>query len=119
MELTDIRELYRNRENYMGKEVTVGGWVRSNRDSKNFGFLVINEGNCCLYIDVFHSPEYFFVYIWSNPYHKEEGCQGYAVDDLLSCNSFKHSRSTHLADYVRSQGNHELYCKLYLSYRGR
>ena len=44
MELTDIRELYRNRENYMGKEVTVGGWVRSNRDSKNFGFLVINDG---------------------------------------------------------------------------
>ena len=44
MELTDIRELYRNRENYIGKEVTVGGWVRSNRDSKNFGFLVINDG---------------------------------------------------------------------------
>ena len=44
MELTDIRELYRSREDYIGKEVTVGGWVRSNRDSKNFGFLVINDG---------------------------------------------------------------------------
>ena len=44
MELTDIRELYRRREDYIGKEVTVGGWVRSNRDSKNFGFLVINDG---------------------------------------------------------------------------
>ena len=44
MDLTDIRELYRNREQYIGKEVTVGGWVRSNRDSKNFGFLVINDG---------------------------------------------------------------------------
>ena len=44
MELTDIRELYRNREDYIGKEVTVGGWVKSNRDSKNFGFLVINDG---------------------------------------------------------------------------
>lgn len=44
MELTDIRELYRNREAYIGKEVTIGGWVRSNRDSKNFGFLVINDG---------------------------------------------------------------------------
>lgn len=44
MELTDIRELYRNRENYVGKEVTVGGWLRSNRDSKTFGFIVINDG---------------------------------------------------------------------------
>ena len=44
MNLTDIRELYRSRENYIGKEITVGGWVRSNRDSKNFGFLIINDG---------------------------------------------------------------------------
>ena len=44
MELTDIKELYRNRGEYIGKEVTIGGWVRSNRDSKNFGFLIINDG---------------------------------------------------------------------------
>ena len=44
MELTDIKELYRNRGEYIGKEVTIGGWVRSNRDSKNFGFLMINDG---------------------------------------------------------------------------
>ena len=43
MDLTDIKELYRNREAYMEKEVTVGGWVRSIRDSKTFGFIVINE----------------------------------------------------------------------------
>ena len=44
MELTEIRELYRNRETFTDKEVTVGGWVRSNRDSKTFGFIVINDG---------------------------------------------------------------------------
>lgn len=44
MELTEIRELYRNRESFTDKEVTVGGWVRSNRDSKTFGFIVINDG---------------------------------------------------------------------------
>ena len=37
MQLTEIKELYRRKEEYIGKEVTVGGWVRSNRDSKNFG----------------------------------------------------------------------------------
>ena len=44
MELTDIRNLYRETEKYLEKEVTVGGWVRSNRDSKTFGFIVINDG---------------------------------------------------------------------------
>lgn len=44
MNLTDIKELYRNKAAYADKEVTVGGWVRNNRDSKNFGFLVINDG---------------------------------------------------------------------------
>ena len=44
MELTDIRDLYRDREKYIGQKVTVGGWVRSNRDSKTFGFMVINDG---------------------------------------------------------------------------
>jgi len=44
MNLTDIKELFRDTAAYADKEVTVGGWVRSNRDSKNFGFLVINDG---------------------------------------------------------------------------
>ena len=44
MNLTDIKELYRNTENYIDKEVTVGGWVRSIRDSKTFGFIVVNDG---------------------------------------------------------------------------
>lgn len=44
MNLTYIKELYRNLSFYVDKEVTVGGWVRNNRDSKNFGFLVINDG---------------------------------------------------------------------------
>ncbi len=44
MELTTIRELYRSREEYLGKKVSVGGWVRSVRDSKAFGFIVLNDG---------------------------------------------------------------------------
>lgn len=44
MELTSIRSLFRNKDEYIGKEVTVGGWIRSIRDSKTFGFIVINDG---------------------------------------------------------------------------
>ncbi len=44
MECTTIRELYKNTDAYVGRKVTVGGWVRSNRDSKAFGFLVLSDG---------------------------------------------------------------------------
>lgn len=44
MDLTEIRELYRNKEEYIGKQITVGGWIRSIRDSKTFGFIVVNDG---------------------------------------------------------------------------
>ena len=44
MELISVREIYRNREQYLEKEIEVGGWVRSIRDSKTFGFIVLNDG---------------------------------------------------------------------------
>ena len=44
MDLIEIRELYRNRETYIGKKITVGGWIRSIRDSKTVGFIVVNDG---------------------------------------------------------------------------
>ncbi len=45
MELTTVKEIYRNREQYLDKEITVGGWVRSVRDSKAFGFIVLHDGS--------------------------------------------------------------------------
>ena len=44
MDLVTIRELYKNQEDYINKKITVGGWVRSIRDSKTFGFIVVNDG---------------------------------------------------------------------------
>ena len=45
MKLTTVKEIYRNREQYLDKEITVGGWVRSVRDSKAFGFIVLHDGS--------------------------------------------------------------------------
>ncbi len=44
MELISIREIFREKEKYIGQTVTIGGWLRSVRDSKTFGFLVVNDG---------------------------------------------------------------------------
>lgn len=57
MELVTIRELYRNKENYLGNTISVGGWVRSNRDSKAFGFLVVNDGSFFETLQIVYSGE--------------------------------------------------------------
>jgi len=44
MDLLSIREIFRNKDQYLNKEVEIGGWVRSVRDSKTFGFIVVNDG---------------------------------------------------------------------------
>ncbi len=44
MELTNIRDLFRGQQQFADQQVTIGGWVRSNRKSKAFGFLMVNDG---------------------------------------------------------------------------
>ena len=44
MELISVRDLFKHTADYAGKTVTVGGWVRSIRASKQFGFIVLNDG---------------------------------------------------------------------------
>ncbi len=44
MNLVTIKNLYRNTDKYIDQTVEIGGWVRSVRDSKTFGFIVVNDG---------------------------------------------------------------------------
>ena len=45
MELTTIRGLYKETDKYAEKKVRVGGWVRSIRASKSFGFITLSDGS--------------------------------------------------------------------------
>lgn len=40
-----VKDLFRSLSDFEGKTVTVSGWVRTIRDSKNFGFIEINDGS--------------------------------------------------------------------------
>lgn len=40
----DLIEIFKNKK--IGEEVTVEGWIRSNRDQKNFGFIDFSDGTC-------------------------------------------------------------------------
>ena len=45
MECTLIKQLYKNIDKYNEKEVKLSGWIRTLRDSKNFGFIELNDGS--------------------------------------------------------------------------
>ena len=44
MAFVNIKDLFKKTEDYIGKELEVCGWVRSNRASKAFGFIVLSDG---------------------------------------------------------------------------
>lgn len=41
---TEVRKIYENTNDYINQEIVIGGWVRTLRDSKNFGFIELNDG---------------------------------------------------------------------------
>ena len=41
---TTVKELYKETDKFLDKEIEVSGWVRTVRDSKNFGFIELNDG---------------------------------------------------------------------------
>ena len=40
-----VKDLYKNMKEYENKEITLEGWVRTVRASKNFGFIELNDGS--------------------------------------------------------------------------
>ena len=42
--MLSIRELFKEKNNYIEKKITLCGWVKSIRSSKNFGFIMISDG---------------------------------------------------------------------------
>ena len=44
MKLLSVRDMYEHTEKYTDQTVQTGGWVRSLRNSKSFGFIVLNDG---------------------------------------------------------------------------
>ena len=44
-EFLEVKKLYRNSEEFIGKTVHVAGWMRTSRISKKFGFIELNDGS--------------------------------------------------------------------------
>ena len=46
VDITKIAAIYADAEHYSGMTVTVGGWAKTIRDLKTFGFIELNDGSC-------------------------------------------------------------------------
>lgn len=46
MKHTDIKDIFANHASFVGKQVTVCGWVKTSRNSKNVAFVELNDGTC-------------------------------------------------------------------------
>ncbi len=55
MNIIQIKEINQNYKEYADREIQICGWVRSNRNSKTFGFISINDGTAFSPIQVVYS----------------------------------------------------------------
>ncbi len=46
MKFTKIAAVFADAEHYGGQSVTIGGWAKTIRDMKTFGFIELNDGSC-------------------------------------------------------------------------
>ena len=44
MKKITVKDLYKNTDTFVDKEITLEGWVKTVRDSKTFGFIELNDG---------------------------------------------------------------------------
>jgi len=48
----DLRDILKSTKDYLGKEVTICGWIRGHRDGKTFGFIDFSDGTCQEHLQV-------------------------------------------------------------------
>lgn len=54
----ELKSLYRETEKYKDQEITVRGWVRTNRGSNKFGFIELNDGSFFKSVQVVYEQEH-------------------------------------------------------------
>ena len=67
MSYTKIAKIFADSEALSGQTVSVGGWVRTIRDLKGFGFIELNDGSCFRNLQVVMEAEARCITIRTSP----------------------------------------------------
>jgi asparaginyl-tRNA synthetase len=57
MAWTSIKQIFADHEPLLNSELEVRGWIRTQRESKNFAFIELNDGSCFRNLQVVYGPE--------------------------------------------------------------
>ena len=55
--MISIRELFNKSEDYINKNIEICGWIKTNRSSKNFGFIELSDGSIFNSLQVVYGKE--------------------------------------------------------------
>ncbi len=53
----DVKKLYKDIKDFIGKEVTLEGWIRNHRKQKDFGFIDFSDGTCFKHVQLVYTNE--------------------------------------------------------------
>lgn len=57
MKATLVKHIFSEPALFLGREITVNGWVRTNRSSNRFGFIELNDGTCFKSLQVVYEED--------------------------------------------------------------
>lgn len=57
MKYTTVKSIFRDADKYLTKELIIGGWIKTIRVSKNFGFIEVNDGTFFKNIQIVFSED--------------------------------------------------------------
>jgi len=57
MAWTSVKKIFADHEPLLNRELEVRGWIRTQRESKNFAFIELNDGSCFKNLQVVYGPE--------------------------------------------------------------
>ena len=53
----DVKELYKNKNELLNKEIELSGWIRNHRKQKDFGFIDFSDGTCFKHVQLVYTNE--------------------------------------------------------------
>ena len=98
---TDLKELFVNSDKYLDKEITVTGWIKTNRDQKTFGFIVLSDGTTFNTLQIVYDEK---ISNFKDIAKLNVGCSITAVGKIVSTPEAKQKFEMH-ATSIRLDGN--------------
>lgn len=56
-----MRDIFKSKNEFSDKKISIGGWVRTTRRLKNFGFIELNDGSCFKNIQIVYDDKTYLM----------------------------------------------------------